>query len=63
MNRHQVGDIVWLHGNGWVSHPLIVVKIIGDYEHIEVFWSKNPSFQMTFSPSSLHTHPQEQPCK
>ena len=59
MKKHQIGDLVWLHGKGWNRHPLLVVSIIGDYEHIEVFWAKNPKIQMTFIPQQLHTHPKE----
>ena len=25
MNKHQIGDLVWLHGGGWSNIPLIVM--------------------------------------
>ena len=58
MNKHQVGDIVWLHGNGWDTHPLIVVGIIGDHAHIQVRSLKN-GYDWTFTPQQLNTRPQE----
>ena len=62
MNKHEIGDIVWLHGKGWDTHPLIVVGIIGEYEHI-VIRSTQKGYDLTFPPSFLYPHPQEQPCK
>ena len=59
MNKHEVGNIVWLHGNGWDTHPLLVVGIIGDYEHVQVMSMKNDKYIWTFTPQQLHTHPQE----
>jgi len=57
--KHEVGDIVWLQGNGWDTHPLLVVGIIGDHEHIQVMSMENNKYIWTFPPITLHTRPQE----
>ena len=57
--KHQIGDLVWLRGKGWDTHPLVVVGIIGENAHIQVMSMKNDHI-WTFTPQQLHTHPQEQ---
>ena len=57
--RYEIGDLVWLHGKGWCTHPLLVVGIIGDYEHIEVMSTKDNGWIMTFVPQMLFTQPKE----
>lgn len=57
--KYEIGDLVWLRGKGWCTHPLLVVAIIGDHEHIEVMSTKDNSRIMSFVPQSLHTQPQE----
>ena len=58
MNKHQVGEMVWLHGKGWDTHPLLVVGIIGEHAHIQVRSTKN-GCDWTFTPQQLHSQPQE----
>ena len=60
MRTHQIGEIVWLHGKGWDTHPLLVVGIIGENAHIQVMSMKN-EYIWTFTPQQLHPHPQEKP--
>jgi hypothetical protein len=60
MSNHEIGHIVWLHGKGWDAHPLLVLDIIGDYEHIKVMSMKNSKYIWYFAPQSLHTRPQGQ---
>jgi hypothetical protein len=62
MGNHEIGHIVWLHGKGWDTHPLLVLDIIGDYEHIKVMSMKNSKYIWHFTPQSLHTQPQETTC-
>jgi len=57
--KHQIGDLVWLHGKGWCSHPLLVVGILGDYKHIKVMSINDNSLLMTFPPQMLFTQPKE----
>jgi hypothetical protein len=57
--KYQIGDLVWLHGKGWCTHPLLVIGILGDYKHIKVMSTKDNSFTMTFVPQNLHTQPRE----
>jgi len=57
--KHQIGDLVWLHGKGWCTHPLLVVGIFGDYKHIQVMSTKDNGLIMTFVPQNLHTQPRE----
>ena len=59
MNKHKIGDLVWLHGKGWDTHPLLVLEIIGDHDHIKVMSMRNDKYIWFFTPSQLHTHPQE----
>ena len=63
MNKHEIGDLVWLHGKGWDTHPLLVVGIIGEQGQIQVMSMKNDKYIWTFVPQQLHTRPQEKPCK
>ena len=56
MKKHQIGDLVWLHGGGWSNYPLIVVGYVD--KHVEVFWHKTNS-TLSFPESMLHTQPQE----
>ena len=62
MNKHKIGDLVWLRDGGWGKHPLLVVGYAE--EHIVVLWLTSDSVYskrtLTFPPSMLHTHPQEQ---
>jgi len=57
--KHEIGDLVWLHGKGWCSHPLLVIGIIGDYRHIQVMSTNNNKLTMTFIPQQLHRQPKE----
>jgi hypothetical protein len=57
--RYEIGDLVWLHGKGWCTEPLLVVGIFGDYEHIKVMSIINNSLLMTFAPQALHRQPME----
>ena len=57
--KHQIGDLVWLHGKGWCTHPLLVVGIIGDYKHIKVMSTQDTDWIMTFVPEMLFTQPKE----
>lgn len=57
--KHQIGDLVWLHGKGWCPHPLLVIGIIGNYEHIQVMSTVDNDLIMTFVPQNLHTQPLE----
>ena len=63
MNKHEIGDLVWLHGKGRDTHPLLVVGIVGNHAHIQVMSMKNDKYIWTFVPQQLHTRPQEKPCK
>jgi len=63
MIKHQIGDLVWLHGKGWDTHPLLVLEIIGEYDHVKVMSMRNDKYIWTFTPSQLHRNPQEQACK
>jgi len=62
MNKHEIGDIVWLHGRGWDDHPLLVLEIIGDHDHLKVMSMRNNKHIWFYPPSSLYPHPKEQTC-
>ena len=57
--RYEIGDLVWLRGKGWCTHPLLVIGILGDYRHIQVMSTNDNSLMMTFVPQNLHRQPQE----
>ena len=57
--KHQIGDLVWLDGKGWCTHPLLVVGIIGDHKHIKVMSTQDSSWILTFVPEMLFTQPKE----
>jgi hypothetical protein len=57
--KYEIGDLVWLHSEGWGNHPLLVIGILGDQEHIQVMSTKDNGWVMTFVPYSLHTQPLE----
>ena len=60
MNKHEIGDLVWLHGKGWDEHPLLVLDIIGEYDHVKVMSMRNDRYIWFFTPSQLHPNPKEQ---
>lgn len=60
MNKHEIGDIVWLHGKGWDEHPLIVLDIVGDHDHVKVMSMRNDKYIWFFTPCQLHHRPKEQ---
>jgi hypothetical protein len=57
--KYEIGDLVWLHGKGWWKHPLLVIGIIGDHQHVQVMSINNNSLMMTFVPQQLHRQPKE----
>jgi hypothetical protein len=57
--KYQIGDLVWLHGKGWCTHPLLVVGILGDYKNIKVMSTHDSDWIMTFPPQMLFTQPKE----
>ena len=57
MKKYQVGDLVWVHDSWRADHPLLVLEIIGNHDHIKVMSMRNNKHVWFYPPSSLHPHP------